>query len=294
MTAPALTSLANVITIDGWTCYDHQDPPPDADGNIWIWQEIEGWYGGLDVRGAPVERPLIDGDFDGIAPFGARVVTVSGQLVAGSRATLQRGMQRLANVLSGTTRRAVLVVDEQWVPIKREIEVRLAGPTMIARQGPVQASWSISFYAPDPIRYGVTGRSALLDPFVSGVGRTYNLIPPRTYGAIGNDGRITVTNQGNANTPLTVTFFGPSKNPTLQIVGGNKMQLAMTLLAGEQVVIDSGRRTVIYNGSASRRQFLTGDSRWQYLPPGQSDLFYSVQSGGGSGQCLASWRDGWS
>jgi hypothetical protein len=197
-------------------------------------------------------------------------------------------------VLSGPLRRGLLVVDEQWIPLTREIEVRLGGAILTARQGPVLASWSLVLYAADPLRYGVSGRSELLDPFAPGAGRTYSLVPPRTYGAIGHDGRATVHNDGNAATPLVVTFFGPSKNPNLQIVGGPKVQMAMTLLAGEQVVVDSGRRTVIYNGSASRRQFLTGDSRWQHLPPGDSELFYSVAVGGGNGQCLVSWRDGWS
>jgi hypothetical protein len=275
VTAPAL--LSNVITVDGWSCYDHPNPPPDEDGNIWVWQTIEGWYGGVDVRGAAVPRPLVDGEFDGPAPFGGRTVTVSGQLVSPTRQALQRGMQRVSEVLSGATRRAQLIVDEQWVPITRGVDVRLGGSILVARQGPVLASWSLTFYASDPLRYGVTGRSVLLDPFARGVGRTYNLIPPRHYGAIGSSGRARVTNTGNAATPLTVTFYGPSKNPSLQIVGGSRVQLLMTLLTGERVVIDSAQRTVIYNGSASRRQFLSADSRWLYLPPGDSDLFYSTE-----------------
>jgi hypothetical protein len=292
MTAP--TIVANVITVDGWSCYDYQDPPPDDDGNIWVWQEVTGWFGGLDPRGAPVARPLVDGDYDGIAPFSGRTVTITGALVATSRGGLQRGLDRIAGVLAGATRRGVLVVDEQHVPVVRSASVRLGGATMATREGPTHAKWSLVLYAADPTRYGVDAHSATLAPFTPGAGRTYNLAPPRVYGGLGTDGRTTVTNRGNANTPLTVTFYGPSKNPTLQLIGGARLQLLMTLGDGEWVTIDSAQRSVLYNGSASRRQFLSGDSRWIYLPPGPSDLFYTVAVNSGVGQCVATWRDGWS
>jgi Phage tail protein len=291
MTAPS-TLAPNIITVDGWSCYDYPDSPADDDGNVWIWQTIEGWYGGISPRGNPVARPLLDGSFDGPAPFDGRTVSIAGALVSPTRAALQKGLDRISRVLAGTARRGVLIVDEQVVPITRTLDVRLGGATLVTRDGPVTARWSLDLYAADPTRYGVTSRSITLDPYASGGGRTYNLLFARSYGAFGWSGRGQAANLGDTHTPLLVTFVGPSVNPSLQLVGGSRLALLMTLFDGDTVEIDSGKRTVIYNGSASRRQYLTGDSNWITLPPGMSDLFYSVKSG--TGQCIASWRDAWS
>jgi hypothetical protein len=282
------------VTVDGWTAHDIVDPPADTDGNVWIWQEIEGWFGGLDVRSGDVPRPLADGSHDGPAPFGGRTVTVSGSLVAATRSGLQRGMDRLAGVLASTEKRFdTLVVDETQRGVRRQALVRLSGPTMITRTSTYGAEWSLSFFAADPTRYGTVGQSLELLPYKAGGGRTYNLIPNRHYGATAQPGTGDVVNSGDTGTPLTVTFFGPCTNPGLRFVGGYGVQYLGTLTANDYVVIDSARRTVELNG-ANRRRLLSAESRWLFAPPGRTQVYFWVDNVNKTGKCSVAWRDAWS
>lgn len=290
MTA-AVKVLGNSINVDGWTCYDYPNPPLDSDGNVWVWREIEGWYGGLAPRGATIARPLLDGDMDGPAPFSGRTIVVSGTLVATSRRALQIGMDRLARVLATTVRRAALTVDETEVGLIRTAEVRLGGATMITRSSTYTAEWSINLFAADTARYGSTTKRLVIAPFVEGGGRVYDLTFPRTYGTSGVSGRGVAHNSGDRITYPVVQFFGPNTNPSLNVVGGNKIQLLMKLNSGDVATIDNARRTVFVNG-ASRRQYLSADSRWIGLAPGDTALFF--QNTSGTGDCVVTWQDAWS
>lgn len=286
------TTLAvQSVSVDGWTAYDHPNPPVDEFGNVWIWQTITGWFGGVDVRAAPIPRLLADGDYDGPATFGGRTVEIAGVVIAQNRAGLQLAMDRVARVLAGQVRRGALIVDEAVVPVARTISVRLGGSTLVERTATLQASWSISLYSSDSVRYGLTQHVDRVVPYVSGVGRTYNLTFPRTYGALGSNGRLTVHNLGDANSHPTITFYGPVTNPAMRIVGGDRIKLMMAIAVGEFVVIDCAKRTVDYGGS-SRRHLLTSDSRWLLFGPGRTDLFYS--SDNGSGEAVVVWSDAWS
>lgn len=280
------------ISVDGFTCYDGVTAPTDADGNLWVWQDIEGWFGGLDVRGAPVERPLHDGDFDGPAPLGSRTVTVKGTLIASTRAGLQRGLDRLAAVLTTVVRRSDLVVDEAQRGVTRTATVRLGGPTQVQRMGTYQADWSLSLYAADPLRYGTVVRVITILPFTPGSGRVYNLVPNRHYGKASRNGMGDVVNAGNASTPLQITFYGPCTNPGIRIVGGAETQYMGTLISTDRVVIDTASRTVLLNG-ANRRQNLSAASRWLSAPPGTTRLYHWVDNVDRLGSASVAWRDAW-
>lgn len=281
------------ITIDDFVAYDFVDPPADVEGNTYVWQNIEGWFGGIGVRGAPIDRPMSDGAFDGPAPFEGRTVTISGTLLAKTRGGLQHGLDRLAGILSGQVRRATLVVDETQRGASRQAEVRLGGPTMIDRLSTYQADWSLVLFSPDPLRYGTSAHTITILPFAPGSGRTYNLIPNRHYGANSRNGIGTVTNAGNTNTPLVITFIGPCTNPGLRIVGGDQIQYMGSLSASEQVVIDTQKRTVLLNG-ANRRRNLSAASRWISAPPGSTQVYHWVDNVNKTGSCLVQWRDAWS
>jgi hypothetical protein len=280
------------ISVDGFTCYDGVTAPTDEDGNLWVWQDIEGWFGGLDVRGAPVERPLTDGDFDGPAPLGSRTVTVKGTLIASTRAGLQRGLDRLAAVLTTVVRRSDLVVDEAQRGVTRTATVRLGGPTQVSRKSTYQADWSLSLYAADPLRYGTVVNVITILPFSAGSGRVYNLVPNRHYGKASRSGTGDVVNAGNASTPLQITFYGPCTNPGMRIVGGAETQYMGTLTANDRVVIDTASRTVLLNG-ANRRQNLSATSRWLSAPPGTTRVYHWVDNVDRLGSASVAWRDAW-
>jgi len=284
--------LSQTIMVDGFTAYDYVDPPADTDGNTFIWQTIEGWFGGVAPRGNPVDRPLLDGAHDGPAPFEGRTVTISGTLLAATRSGLQVGLDRLSAILSAGTRRSALVVNETQRGASRQAMVRLGGPTLVDRKSTYQADWSLVLYAADPLRYSSIEHSLDLLPFLAGSGRTYNLIPNRRYGANTRPGTGTAMNYGNTNTPPVITFTGPCTNPGIRIVGGNQIQYMSTLVAGESVIIDCGARTVMLSG-ANRRRNLSAASRWITLAPGANQLYHWVDNIDKTGSAHVTWRDAW-
>jgi phage-related protein len=92
-------------------------------------------------------------------------------------------------------------------------------------------------------------------------------------------GSITLTNEGSVATRPTLTIAGPVETPTIvaALPGGAVTQIVYgaTLQTGDVLVIDSAARTVILNGTASRRLYFSGT--WPEIPAGSS-VTYSWSS----------------
>ena len=280
----------NSVAVDGWVAYNGIDLPEDELGNVWVLQNLEGWYGGVDIRSGAVARPTADGDFDGTSTRAGRKVEVSGTLIARDPAMLRRGMDRIARVLSGSARRGPLIVDEKDISLTRTSDVRLDGPTMVKQVSRRTAEFSLSLYSPDPSRYSLDVGQVSLTPGVSGAGHAYNLAFPRKYGALGSTGRGLLENAGDARTYPVATFTGPVNTPSISDEFGT-LTLNMTLLAGEKVIVDCAQRTVLYGG-ASRRHLLSSNSSWLVLDSGPNVLVFTSSSGNGT--ALIEWQSAWS
>lgn len=292
MTTPTV-DLRNRFAVDGWEAWDGPNPPVDELGCSWVWQTIDGWFGNVSPRVAPIDNPFGDGVFDTWAvPFGARTITIKGTVLAPTRGLLQAALDKIAGVLTGTNRRGVLEVDEyaRDIPLLRMVPVRLAGPTLINRTGPTTAEFSLSLFAATSARYSTVEHSLLLTPYAAGTGRVYNLIPPRHYGAQGADGIGYAVNAGDYSSWPVITFTG-GVYPRLTAVGSSFLQLNMDLTVGSQsIVLDSANRTV-RQGTSDRRQYLSSDSHWYSFPPGTTKLFFQTQDGNGT--AYVTWRDCW-
>lgn len=281
----------NRISVDGWSAAGGQRLPADEYGCEWAFANLDGWHGGLPVRGSSIDRPMQDGVIDGPAPLGGRTIAVGGTVWAPSRAALQAALDRISAVLAGATRVATLVVDEAVAGIARQATVRLGGATLARRTGPQSAEWSLSLFAPDPRRYSAgPARQVSTGRFVAGGGLVFPLTFPLNFGAVGGTGTATVDNAGDAPLWPVLRLTGPLVDPVIRLVGGPEIGLAMTINTGEEVVIDMATRTVLL-GQASRRNFMTFSSRWFPLPPGPSELFFDAASG--SGTLTVQWRDAW-
>lgn len=136
---------------------------------------------------------------------------------------------------------------------------------------------------------GVTGL-----PLITG-GRSYDRTYPLTYGTAGVDsGTISATNDGNVPAHWTARIDGPVANPYIELASAEdsnpRLSFAITLAAGEYLVIDSLSATVMLNGTASRQNAIVGGSRWFRLPPGTTDVRFNAQSYVDGAQLTLSWR----
>lgn len=254
------------VSLSDWSCADGNSHVPDDDGNVWVLQVLDGWWGGVDVRASAVERPLSDGDYDGVLTFGSRSVAVEGKLIASSVDGLLRGMDRFAAILTGSERRCAMIVVERDGTLSRQSIVRLGGPSVIKRSGRTLADFSLSLYAADPLRYGVVDIVTTVDDDTD------------------------VVSSGDAASYAVVTFAGPLTNPVLSW-SADRLALTLTLAVGEQAVVDCSQRSALL-GAQSIRQYVTPDSRWVKISGGTTSLAFTKDSGAGT--CTVTWREAWS
>lgn len=277
------------VSVDGWAATTGPVPEVDEFGCVWVLTDLVGWFDGAAPRSVRQPRMFRDGVLRQAPLFEGRTVTMSGTVIAPDEAALLGALDRILDVLSGDVRIRTLVIDEVVRGVSRQAEVELASGTLTARVGKVAATFSLSVFAADPLRYSTELYSGSTARFQPGEGRTYDLTFPRAYGASGSTGFVNVSNSSSRAVWPVIRLEGPLVNPVVQLVGGPWVGLAMNIVAGEVVVIDMGAATVRI-GDASRNGFLMLGSRWFALPKGASQVYLAADSG--TGAMTVEWRAG--
>jgi hypothetical protein len=105
-----------------------------------------------------------------------------------------------------------------------------------------------------------------------------------------------VDNLGDEATPLTVTFTGPGKNPTIRAAAGWEIGLVGTLAYDEAVTIDARAGTVKRSDGTDVPGMLSRATRLSraVLPPGPSELTFAVTDQTATATAVASWRPAYS
>lgn len=274
-----------------FTAVEGAQPPTDANGCRWFVTDDpgpSGWRGAPAPRSNPIDREQADGVFDGPTTQPGRSISFGGRVKAPDTVSLLNGLDFLSALLVADPRSDLLVVTEPHVA--RQALVRRDAATVADPISDVEGQWSVVLFAADPARYSTTLKQVTSTPYSGGVGRTYPLTFPRTYGALGSSGILNMTNGGVLTAYPTITFNGPLVNPALRLVGGAHLAFNVSLGAGDQLVVTTGQpnRSVLLNG-ASVRYLLTSDSAWWALAKGTSQAFFTADSG--SGSVTVSWRD---
>lgn len=153
-----------------------------------------------------------------------------------------------------------------------------------------------AFVALDPFIYAGTETVAGpfgLPEFTGGL-----LVPftvPFTVDGVLVDGFADLTNAGTADTPLSVRIDGPVQEPrmTLQRDDGviQTLRFAFDLEAGQWLDVDTGARTVMLNGTSSRRGQTAGD--FPILPPGTHTLQFRAGDYNDEAQMTVTFRSAW-
>lgn len=151
---------------------------------------------------------------------------------------------------------------------------------------------SVRLEATDPYVYSNTEASVVASPGVTTGGLDFPLDFPLVFGSGSSGGSQSVFNGGTAPAPWTATISGSTPNPKItHVESGKYLELqGLTVASGDTLVFDSKLRSILYNGTASRRGFLTPSSSWFELQPGLNSIQFS--SGGvTTGQLTFNWRD---
>lgn len=148
--------------------------------------------------------------------------------------------------------------------------------------------------ATDPLIYSDTLSSGMTTLEVATVsGLTWPLSWPLSWGGSTQSGTINATNNGNTATPVVIRIDGPVTDPTIEnVTTGSELSLSITVETGDFLLIDSGQRSVLLNGTASRYSTLDPGSTWFDLEPGLNTIRFAGASST-AGTLSITWRSAW-
>jgi hypothetical protein len=274
-----------------FTAAEGGTPVPDANGCLWFIEHVKGWHGSPAPRTNVVDREQADGVFDGPTFQPGRVVSMDGWVEAPTQSLLMQAVDQLAALLVAGSRTDTLTAVEAHM--SRQIAVRRDGETLIDPLNTTTATFSILLYAGDPVKYSVTLNHATTGLY-SGAGiRAYPTAFPVAYGPLGSQGIASVYNAGNLDAYPVLTITNPTDplvNPRVRRFGDTQIGLGLTIAPGDFLEIDMANQTVLLNGVASRYTSITPDSDFWSLPPGDSQILFTADSGLGAVLDVA-WRD---
>lgn len=274
------------FTIDGFAFGDGTD--------YLLTQPVKGLPGGPAIRQSSAYRPQQDGAFAGSGFYGSRDLTFAGLIVndpGGWDALFE-----LESALTAHLEPKAPVLLEATLAGGRLIQtnVRATSPvTIVERNVSTVADWQAQLVADDPRLYagGPASTAAASVPSGAGVGLTFPMATPITFGVAALLGELVADNDGTVATPWVATFTGPLTNFTLEHMDqGRLLIFDGDLAAGSTLVVDSDARTVYLDGTASRYDWLRYP-RWFDLEPGSNTL--RVNASSGTGGVSLEWRSAW-
>lgn len=141
--------------------------------------------------------------------------------------------------------------------------------------------FQIQILCEDPRLYTpkIVSRSTTLIAVVT-TGRSYPKTYPLLYGGAVSSNGLSVTLNGNRETPGKLRIDGPVVNPQIIFdTTGSTLSFKLTVPTGSYLEVDLGAKSVLMNGSSSVRGSMTLDGGWFMMQPGANNFrFLGVQS----------------
>ena len=255
----------------------------DPDGTQWVLSRIQGWHGGVSVRGERQERPGAHGTFAERAWRDGRLTIVEGAVLCPSRAVAASAVRVLAAVLADGQFGELEVVDADEGTLSAQVRLG-AEPTVDWVRGSTTVRYQFPLYAPDPLRYGDLVSVSTGFPELVG-GLVYPLYEDEDgndvgwldYGPPSTSGVVALENPGTATSYPQFEVTGPAPGFEVVRVGtGERLVFDGVVPAGSVFVIDTASGVALMDGVSDRT--LT----WQDpmgVGPGESAEFAFVPRG---------------
>lgn len=193
---------------------------------------------------------------------------------------------QLRGYLSPRRRPRLVVRDDAWPQDRRLVLRGVSWPGerdgVLDRVRDVQLQWTVpsgTWEADVALTQSIAAATG------GAIGRTYDLVTPRTYPATSVAGTGSVSNPGDLPAPFRARLYGPAIGPRLSD-DATGLSVAFTselvLAAGEFVEIDTGAQTAYLSGStdSSVLPMLDFDATsWWQLRPGTVSVRYHPAAG---------------
>ena len=147
-----------------------------------------------------------------------------------------------------------------------------------------------------PLRIGGRLPKTFTVPLVAADPRIYGQALRGVSGPTGA-GQLSVVNDGNAAAPPTVTVRATGTLNTPIVITnhatGEDVRLALTLTAGQVLVVDFAAKTVTVNGANRYDAVDFTLTEWWEVQPGTQAVSVAVGGSSGAGTWDIAWRDAW-
>ncbi len=269
----------------------------DADVQI---TDFSGWLDKPNLRGGNTDRPGRHGAVAGRKHAETRTVEVE------LTVTVDDNDMSILRAIDDICAWEDEPVEEPLVIWAGTVAPQLVSARMEKAAIPTDYEWSIGHHrirlqwvCTDPRRYDMTAYTSPVLGMPGGIttGITFPLTFPITFGGGVASGSLTLPNAGNAPAYPVFTLTGPLSGPVItRSDTGQKLQFAPSfdLLEGQTLVLDSGTRSVILDGSVSRRDALVV-ADWFTLPRNSNTVVTLGSTGGydSSAGLTAAYRMPW-
>lgn len=224
--------------------------------------------------------------------LGFRPVTITGKIGSNNTTRQQHRIDRsaLVNALPiGTTFPIYITVFSGEV---YRADVNVTDLKVEYSKRGYMSDFLIQLMAGDPYFYSTEGgdeQSANVNKVAEG-----GYITPYILPVIWEEGGAPtiVDNSGDANYYPVVTLHNEALNPSItNLATGESFGLDLTMLAGDEVIIDMYNRTVTLNGSDILGN-RTDDSVWWALLPGDNPIMLQTDTADDPVTAVITWRNG--
>lgn len=239
--------------------------------------------------------PQDDGAIVGDGYAESRIITGTGVLMGSNDETTQEMAQRIRGYVNRMMRSDGLL---KWMPSgfpPLQVAVRrFEKPSVEAGRG-FKKDLQLSFIAGDPRVYTQELHEETIEPTAS-TGFTSPMTGPIVQEGTGED--VTITNDGDTDSPPVLRVYGPCSNPVIQnITTGQSIVFAgLAIGDGDYLEIDTIERTVFLNGDEEADRYAYYDAAnsdmWR-VEPGDNQIRFSATGTGPNTECVVQWRDAW-
>jgi hypothetical protein len=249
-----------------------------VDANNTVWRINQDGITGLGDSAPTIEvqqKTRGAGGWAGDSFDSARYVTVAGTIRADSPTLLLAAIDLLKSAVDNDE--FTMTITESARP--RTLTVRRAGETITQKVTNQFATYSIMVVALDPRLFGSLMTASTGLPVTTG-GRTIPFTLPSAINATVVSGQIAMTNSGTKNGTVTMRVDGPCHGPIITHRGSGAALIfssSLVLAAGEWLDIDMDAHTVLANGQASRRGYVTS-AGWSAFEPGANVWAFTAAS----------------
>lgn len=267
-------------------------------GRGWVFADLVDWYTLPDSKSKNSPTPQSHGSFNpGRDWRSAAAISFTAGYIGDSQAECIAALESFTAIGALVTAPTVSVTDDLRTT-SRDVSVRHIGVPDFFGYDQFEVHFAVDLLAWDPIRYGpaVSYQTGLAS---GGGGLEYNLGAPAGalyYGAVGDLGRVTVANEGTADTwPVFIVTGTLATGFFIQNLGdGSVLRYDRVVPAGSTVSIDSRTGQVLVDGQSDASTYLTRDE-FSPLPAGSSAVFQfnPISTSSGSPMMTVTGWSGW-